>query len=449
MSLHVIRRGLDIPIKGQPIGEPAQLDPPTTVAYAPTEFRGLVPRLDAKEGDEVKAGAPLFHDKAHPDLKLLCPVAGRVKEVRRGRRRVITDIVVERTGDDVVSLASFELSKLREADRDSVVAALFAGGMWPALRTRPLDRVADPADTPQAVLICGTETGPLQPGADALLSADDKDFVQAAVYALRTLTPGKVFLTTGGSHPAVDGLDGVEAHTFRGPHPSGDPGVQVNYLHPPMGTGSVWYVRAWDAARIGRLLLEGRFPAERVYAAVGPSVKSPRLVRTVLGAPVADVVGAVDGGRNRWIRGSALTGEAIDDTRWAGFYSSAVTVIPDEVHRDVLGWITPQLGRWSASRTFLMGIFGSRRPVAMNTGLYGGHRAMIPVEQYRQVVATPDIDVPFLFRSIVAGDLEESLQLGMLDLTEEEAALLTYVCPAKLEFDVLLRQGLEQYHKEM
>jgi Na+-transporting NADH:ubiquinone oxidoreductase subunit NqrA len=30
----------------------------------------------------------------------------------------------------------------------------------------------------------------------------------------------------------------------------------------------------------------------------------------------------------------------------------------------------------------------------------------------------------------------------------EEAALLTYVCPSKIEFDVILRDGLALYEKE-
>jgi Na+-transporting NADH:ubiquinone oxidoreductase subunit A len=84
----------------------------------------------------------------------------------------------------------------------------------------------------------------------------------------------------------------------------------------------------------------------------------------------------------------------------------------------------------------------------MDTGLRGGVRSMVPVGYYRGVVATPDIEPEFLFRSIIAGDLEESVKLGLLDLSMEEAALLTYVCPSKIEFDVILRDGLALYEKE-
>jgi Na+-transporting NADH:ubiquinone oxidoreductase subunit A len=64
------------------------------------------------------------------------------------------------------------------------------------------------------------------------------------------------------------------------------------------------------------------------------------------------------------------------------------------------------------------------------------------------VIATPDLHVEFLMRAMSAGDLAESISLGLLDLTKEEAALCTYVCPSKIEMDVLLQQGLELYQKE-
>lgn len=447
MSAHRIKRGLDIPIKGVAEGEIVPLEAPATVAYSPTEFRGITPRLDAREGAEVKAGEPLFHAKKIPEMRFLSPVAGRVVEVRRGYRRVITDVVVERTGDAEASLPVHEPGALKSIGRDAARDGLLAGGLWPHLRTRPLDNVADPAVTPQAILIGAMETGPLQPGPDVLLSADDAEFVQAGARVLKALTDGPVHLAVeeGSSHPALSGVEGVERHTFRGPHPAGDPALQVNLVQPPVGQGQVWYLRAWEAALIGRLFLEGRFPTERVYAAVGAGTPRPRYVRTLLGAPLAQIVDGTTEGENRWIRGSVLTGEQVESDRWASFYARAVHLLPEEVQREFLGWALPQIGRWSAHRAFLSG--GGRRD--LRPALRGGHRALVPVEMYRKVVATPDIDAVYLFKSVIAGDLEESIKLGMLDLTREEAALLTFVCPSKIEYDVLLDEGLQRYEKEM
>ncbi len=452
MSDHVIKNGLDIPIQGRATGQVVDLDPPDSVAYSPSELYGFVPRLVAREGDEVRVGSVLFHAKTDPRVVVRSPVAGRVREIRRGARRVITDVVVDRTGDEVEPLPAFTLDGLAKLDRAAALEAALGTGMWATLRTRPLDRVPDPNSEPQAILIGAMETGPLQPDADVLLSADDKGPLQAAIHVLGRLTGGRVHLAVrgGANHPALEGLQGVDRHTFRGPHPAGDPAVQVNLIDPPRGGRQVWTLSAWDAALMGRALLTGRFPSQRVYAAVGAGVVAPRYVRTTLGAPLSHVVGEVKPGSQRWIRGSVLTGEAIEADRWAPFVARAVHVLPDEVPRSLFGWALPMLGTWSFHKAYLSGLLGSRPEsgVDMRPGLFGGHRAMVPIGVYDKVVATPDILPEFLFKSISAGDLEESIQLGLLDISREEAALCTYICPAKIAFDELLRQGLALYEKE-
>lgn len=450
MSAHVVKNGLDIPIKGRATGEPVNLDPPKTIAYCPTEFRGIVPRLAVREGDSVKAGQTLFFHKTNPKLVFRSPAAGKVVEVRRGARRVITDLVVELDGDGAESFDTHSLDQLKSIGRDAAIEALLASGYWGAIRTRPLDKVADPEQRPQAILIAASDSGPLMPSAAELLSDGDRDALQAAVYALRACTDGKVYVTEhgAGGHAAVKGLDGAEHHSFSGPHPAGDGALHVNLLDPARGSNKVWLLKAWDAVAIGRFLLEGRFQGERVYAAVGVGVKEPRLVKTLLGAPLADIVGEAVDGPARWIRGSVLTGDSVDSGRWATMGASAVHVLPEEVPRYLFGWAMPALGRWSFHRAFLAGFTSPSRDYDLRPGLHGGHRAIVPVGYYSRVVATPDILPDFLFKSIVAGDLLESMNLGLLDITAEEAALCTYICPSKTEFGILLREGLDLYEAE-
>jgi Na+-transporting NADH:ubiquinone oxidoreductase subunit A len=338
---------------------------------------------------------------------------------------------------------------LKSVTREEMGPLLLASGLWASLRTRPLNKVADPADTPQAIIVSGYETGPLQPGADALITPDDRDALQAGIYALKAMTDGNVSLAVGPEgHAALTGLDEVEVHKFSGPHPAGDPSVQVSFIAPPRGSGVVWWVRAWDLLQIGRQLLSGEFSNERVYSAVGDGAQRPRLVKTLLGAPLEHIVGETHDRPLRWIRGSVLTGESVDSSRWASFYSRAIHLLPDEVPRKMFGWALPELGTYSFHRAFLSGFSTPKNPVAMNTAVWGGHRAIVPIGVYRKVVATPDIMPDFLFKAILAGDLPEAIELGLLDLSEEEAALCTYICPSKIEFGEILRQGLELYERE-
>lgn len=448
MSVHVLRRGLDVPIAGAAQGEPQSLTP-TRISIDPREFRGVIPRLAKRAGDRVKKGETLFYDKRRPEMCFVSGATGTVSEVRRGHRRVITDIVVEidaSSSDQVQHPKVTDLSGLQRAD---VRDRLLAGGLWFTLRERPLNHIPDPQTIPQSILISATETGPLQPGADQLLPRDAKAFVQAGITALSKLTPGPVFMAVrkGESHPALSGLSGVQLHSFSGPHPSGDATVQINHVDPPRGESKVWYVSAWDVARIGRLFIEGTYDAERVYAAVGAGCRSPRFVRTLIGAPVADLVGEVTDGEHRWIRGSVLTGETISPDTFGGWFTSAVHVLPSEVRRLLFGWMMPSPRRHSASRAYLKGWIGGKGQ-DIRPGLWGGHRGLVPVGQYRKVTVTPDIQPEFLMKALAANDLEESITMGMLEFSEEEAALCTYIDPSKIEFDVLLKKGLELYEKE-
>jgi Na+-transporting NADH:ubiquinone oxidoreductase subunit A len=167
MSQHVVKRGLDIPIAGRATGDIADLPVPDAVAYTPTEFPGVTPRIVAKPGTKVRAGDVLFHDKNHKEMVFLSPVCGTVREVRRGERRVITDYIVDVDGTDAASFPSFTAAQIQGMSRDEARSAILAGGLWAALRTRPLSQIADPTNTPQSIVVSATETGPLQPGADA------------------------------------------------------------------------------------------------------------------------------------------------------------------------------------------------------------------------------------------------------------------------------------------
>ena len=447
MANHVIRNGLDLPIAGGASGDPVRLPDPTTVALDPREIRGFIPRMAARAGDRVKRGSPVLYHKLHPEVRVVAPVSGVLEEVRRGQRRVITELVFRPDGDEVEAQKTWSVDALKGIDAAAAVEQLKAGGAWPLLRTRPLDQMPDPDKSPQSVVICATETGPLQPGPAALLADGDQPALQAAVHVFRSLCD-KVFLTSSGANLGALKVEGAEHHTFTGPHPSGDPGVQVNLLDPPRGANQVWYIRAWDAVLIGRMFLEGVLPNERVYAAVGAGVKQPRLVRTLVGAPLADVVGDVAEGENRWIRGSVLTGESVDPGAWAGFFHRAVHVLPEKVDTYFMGWALPQPSRWSVHRAFLTAFTKASKPYDLRPGLWGGRRAIVHDAWYDKVIATPDIAAAFLFRSIIAGDLEESIQLGLLDITEEEAALCSYICPSKVDFAVVLREGLDLYLRE-
>jgi Na+-transporting NADH:ubiquinone oxidoreductase subunit A len=53
-----------------------------------------------------------------------------------------------------------------------------------------------------------------------------------------------------------------------------------------------------------------------------------------------------------------------------------------------------------------------------------------------------------LLRAMVVGDMEVVLDLGVLELDEEDLALCTFACPGKYEYGPILRENLTRIEKE-
>ena len=95
MAIVRLKKGFDIHLLGSIQGdEIAFTSPARSVAVVPDDFHGVIPRMEKKEGEHVTAGEPLYHDKNDEAIKVVSPVSGTVKEVRRGERRHIDAIII-------------------------------------------------------------------------------------------------------------------------------------------------------------------------------------------------------------------------------------------------------------------------------------------------------------------------------------------------------------------
>ena len=95
-----IKKGLDIPLMGEPqekfLGEVKS----DVVKICPEDFIGVTPKLSVRVGDEVKAGDALMYDRNHPSIKVASPISGVVTAIDRGEKRRILNITVERKGEN-------------------------------------------------------------------------------------------------------------------------------------------------------------------------------------------------------------------------------------------------------------------------------------------------------------------------------------------------------------
>ncbi len=81
----------------------------------------------------------------------------------------------------------------------------------------------------------------------------------------------KVFLckAEGVSLPG-EGVAGVRAESFAGPHPAGLAGTHIHFLDPVSATKSVWTIGYQDVIAVGKLFTTGQLWTERVVALAGP-----------------------------------------------------------------------------------------------------------------------------------------------------------------------------------
>ncbi len=447
-----IKRGLDIPLAGAPAAEVDASSPIRRVAVLGSDYIGLKPRMLAREGDRVRLGDPLFADKRVPEIRITAPGTGVVEAVNRGARRVLESVVIALDEGGGASEAAGEPLDPTTLASEATVARLTASGLWCALRARPFGHVPDPATRPGSIFVTAIDTDPLA-AAPASVLATAPDRFRAGLAVLESLTDGAVYVCVApGDEEAftAPGNDSGRCRVvaFDGPHPAGLPGTHIHFLDPVSASYSVWHIGFQDVMAMGALFAEGVNDPTRIVALAGPQVRNPRLVRARLGASTADLAdGELAGGESRLISGPVLSGRrAAGSARFLGRYHTQVCVLAEGREREFLGWLTPGRNRYSAIRAFLSGLMPARAH-PLTTTQNGSPRAMVPIGNFERVMPLDILPAPLL-KALVVGDTETAIDLGCLELVEEDVALLSFVDCGKYEYGPVLRQTLDDIRKE-
>jgi len=59
-----------------------------------------------------------------------------------------------------------------------------------------------------------------------------------------------------------------------------------------------------------------------------------------------------------------------------------------------------------------------------------------------------DILPTYLMKSIIVKDIEDMEKLGIYEVAEEDVALCEYICPSKIEWQEILREGIDLIQTE-
>jgi len=444
-----IKKGLDIKLKGA--AEKAKENAVLSNFYSirPEDFHGVIPKMIVKVGDKVKAGSPVFYDKANEDVKFASPVSGEVIEVVRGEKRKILAVKIQ--ADKTQEHQDFGTPNLDSSTADEVKALLLSSGCWPFIKQRPYDVIANPNKAPKAIFISGYASAPLAADYDFTLQGKEAE-LQAAVTALGKLTQGQIHVSVGkSSNTPFMGLSGITLHKVTGPHPSGNVGTQINKIDPVNKGETVWTVNAHDLVIIGELLLTGKFNAERIVALVGSSVEKPRYFVTKLGCEVATMIydqGIAKDAHARIISGNVLSGKQIQPDGYLDYYSNVVSIIPEGDDYEFFGWTKPVFNKVSTSRALTFSWLTPNKKYDLNTNTNGEHRAFVTTGTYEEVFPL-DIFPMQLLKACMYNDLDEMEALGMYEVAPEDFALTEFVCVSKQPHQDIIRKGLDVMIKEI
>ena len=413
-----IRKGLNIQLEGEATKQMEAFEP-KFCALKPSDFIGIVPKLHVAEGDDVKIGSVLFHDKNNEKIVFTSPISGKVKAIVRGEKRAILAVVVENDGkNEAIDFSSIE----------NPIERMLQSGIWPMLRQRPYATIANPNDKPKHIFVSMFDTAPLAPDYNYIIE-NQYDALTAGINVLSKLTDGNVYINVCKDVPWRVSTDAknVVITEFDGPHPAGNVGTQINALSPINKGEIVWYCYAQDVITIGKLFLTGKYDSTRIIATTGSAVKNPHYYQTRIGADITPILNIDDNARV--ISGNVLTGTKITDNPFLCFHDSQVTVIPEGNKYKIFGWLKPVFKRFTDTNTN-----GDTRPYIMT----GQFEKVFPFDIYPMQ----------LIKACLIKDIEQMEELGIYEVDAEDFALCEVIDPSKTPIQQIIREGLEFIRKE-
>jgi len=442
-----IKRGANINLKGAAEKLHTNTITATEVVLKPTDFPTLIPKLSVKVGDKVKAGSPLFYNKEVEEVLFTSPVSGEVIDIVRGDKRKILEIKVK--ADAEIQYESFKQADAATLSREEVIENMLKSGVWPFIRQRPYDIIANPKDMPKSIHITAIDTAPLAPDYGFIAHGKSAEF-QAGLDALVKLTDGKVHLNINGNANADEVFTtakNVQINKIAGPHPAGNVGIQIHKIEPINKGEVVWTLKALDVLTIGKLFKEGKFDATRSIAFAGSLVKKPSYIKTILGAKIDAIIkGNVEEG-GRYISGNPLSGTKIPEDGYLSFYDYQLTVIPEGGNNQFMGWLAPGFDKFSLSGTFFSKLMPNKK-YDLNTNMNGEERSLVVTGEYEKVFPM-DIYPVQLLKSIMVDDIDNMEKLGIYEVAPEDFALCEYACTSKTPVQQYVREGLNKLKKEM
>jgi len=438
-----IKNGLTINLKGAAQNIIKKAATPKTISINPSNFHLIIPKMVVKIGQKISQGDVVFFSKKNERIKFCSPVNGVVKEIIRGAKRKIIEIIIESIGDNERS--SKKAIDYKNLSSEQVKNLLLDSGCWPFIKQRPYDIIANPSDSPKSIFISTFNSAPISADFQIILD-DQKEEFKHGVKILSKLFSGDLNIGIEKNNKSfLNDIENVKINTFNGPHPAGNVGVQIHHIDPINSGEKVWTLGAEDVANIGRYFMTGSYNPVRTLAVSGPPVKNPKYYKTIAGSELCEII--KDAGINqndhlRFINGDVLTGYKVESDNYLGFYNNTLSVLREGNHYRMFGWVpfvnnkVPSIYKTSFSWLF------PNKKYDLDTNLNGEERALVVTGEMEKVFPM-DILPMQLLKECMAGNIEKMESLGIYEVAPEDFSLIDYSSSSKIEAQYIIRKGLD------
>lgn len=437
-----IRKGLNIRLVGEATKEIKEIPVSGIVGISPLDFHGLTPKMVVKEGDVVMVGDVLFFDKKREKIKFVSPVSGKVKEIVRGEKRRIMNVLIDSDGKQ--DAKKFTVKNVSDYSAEEIKNLLLESGFWSSMKQRPLDIIADPENKAKGLFVSSFDSAPLAPDYEFILNSE-MDALQKGFDALSILMEGKVHLSSMPNSKFTE-IKGVKHHSFDGLHPAGNIGTQIHHIDPVNKGEFVWSMNIQEVAAIGKLLSSGSVDTCRKIALTGSEVQSPTYLIVTRGTVMESIVkNSVKNENVRYISGNVLTGDRKNLTEYLGFYHNQISVIPEgNEYKFFLtsGWLGHGFDKFSNSRLFPTFLLPKSKKFRLDTNTNGEERAFVVSGELERVFPFDILPVQ-LTKAAITDDIDGMENLGIYEVAPEDFALCEYVCTTKINIQEKIRQGLD------
>ncbi|MCB1066965.1 MAG: NADH:ubiquinone reductase (Na(+)-transporting) subunit A [Simkania sp.] len=439
--MHIrIKRGLDIPLKGNPQGSMQRLSAPTLAFLDLDDFYFLRFSLLKKPGDKVLIGEPLLEDKSCPGRVFVSPAAGTLKEVVRGLKRRILSVKISCQVDKEF----FDHGHCQTDSKEKLLSHLMKGGLFPHIVVRPCNRLPSPQTIPEAIFVSALSSAPYAPPPELEVQGHETHF-QKGLSALATLCPVHLIMHKNTTTDPFLKASDVEKHTAEGPHPIGNPSLHIAAIHPITRSDQiVWTLTVPNVIAVGRLVSEGKYEQEQVISIAGEGIPESKrgYFKISRGTPVQDLIrGRCDEDSARILSGNPLMGSKVSCHTSLKFFDNTFCVLPEpEEKRRFCHFLRLNAKSYTSTSAY----FRRKKTAPFTTLQHGEERAFVDSAIYDRVMPLR-IPVMHLVKAILAEDFELAESLGLLSVSPEDFALPAFICPSKIEMPEIIHRGLRSY----